>query len=229
MLGKLHVGGERSAKATPRNGPVAPLPAPRNVRISNALKDLVWILGSVERGHLLDLGPVWQSTVSFFTERDFRVYTEDLLRSWKDCLVEEEERLRTAPEANGAAETDPPDLASRFLQASLTYPPESFHVVLAWDIFDYLENGVLTRVVARLYDLLRPGGLVLGVFHSRIPERFQRYRILDNQTVELLPAPAPVPIQRIFQNRDILNLFARYRSSKTFVGRDQLREGLFIR
>jgi hypothetical protein len=34
---------------------------------------------------------------------------------------------------------------------------------------------------------------------------------------------------RTFQNREILNLFSRFRSAKTFVGRDQVREGLFIK
>jgi hypothetical protein len=33
----------------------------------------------------------------------------------------------------------------------------------------------------------------------------------------------------IIQNREMLDLFAKFRTSKTFVGRDQLREGLFLK
>lgn len=226
ILGKMRVGSERGAQEPARGPAATPMPASRNVRVSNALKDLLWLLGRVERGCLLDLGSVWQSTVSFFTERGFRVYTEDVLRSWKECLAQEEESLRTA---RPGVERDPATLASRFLESCLTYPPETFHVVLVWDILDYLQGGLVPQVVERLHSLLKPGGFVLGVFHSRLPDGFSRYRILDSQTVELLPAPAPVAFQHIFQNREILNLFCRFRSAKTFVGRDQIREGLFIR
>jgi hypothetical protein len=37
------------------------------------------------------------------------------------------------------------------------------------------------------------------------------------------------PHLHVYQNREILNLFGRFHSSKTFVGRDQIREGLFIK
>jgi hypothetical protein len=37
------------------------------------------------------------------------------------------------------------------------------------------------------------------------------------------------PAQRVYQNREIQDLFGRYRTMKSFVGRDQLRETLFIK
>ena len=84
------------------------------------------------------------------------------------------------------------------------YPPETFHGVLAWDLFDYMEPELLSRVVSRLHDILRPGGLVLSLFHSRTPEKYSRYRILKNQTLEVLPTPALAPHVHVFQNREIL-------------------------
>ncbi|MBI1738891.1 MAG: class I SAM-dependent methyltransferase [Acidobacteria bacterium] len=185
-------------------------------------------VADVERGHLLDLGPVSQSTVSFFTGKGFKVYSEDVLRSWKSHLNAEEERLRHAP-AGTAAALDPASLAQAFLDANLSYPEETFHAVLAWDAFDYLEGELLPRVVSRLYSMLRPGGVLLAVFHSRMPEQFLRYRVVDGQTLDLTPAAAPLVPQRALQNRELLNLFSAFRSSKTFVGRDQLREGLFTK
>ena len=47
------------------------------------------------------------------------------------------------------------------------------------------------------------------------------------QHLELIPASCPFAAQHVYQNREISNLFSRFRSSKMFVGRDQLREGLF--
>lgn len=222
FLGKMRPG-EHAGTA----GATAPAPASKNTRVSNGLKDFLWLVGDAEHGHLLDLGPVWQSTVNFFTERGFRVYTEDLLRAWKEFLWEEESRLRAAPVGSGAGETDAAALAERFLAGNLRHPGETFHAILAWDVFDYLDAELLPRVAQRLHELLRPNGVVLAAFHAAKPEAFHRYRVLDAQTVELLPtAPLALP-QRVFQNREILNLFSRFRSSKTFVGRDQLREALF--
>jgi len=51
-------------------------------RVSNGLKEFLWNLDGLGRGTLLDLGPAWQTTLSFFIERGFRVSSEDLLRAW---------------------------------------------------------------------------------------------------------------------------------------------------
>src|SRR5262245_27213819 len=48
-------------------------------RISNGLKEFLWNLDGLGRGTLLDLGPAWQTTLSFFIERGFRVSSEDFL------------------------------------------------------------------------------------------------------------------------------------------------------
>jgi hypothetical protein len=73
-------------------------------RISNGLKEFLWNLDGLGRGTLLDLGPAWQTTLSFFIERGFRVSSEDILRAWKGFLAEEEARLpgHDAQRARGA-------------------------------------------------------------------------------------------------------------------------------
>jgi hypothetical protein len=45
----------------------------------------------------------------------------------------------------------------------------------------------------------------------------------------MVSSPPLFTVERVFQNREILNLFSRFHSSKTFVGRDQIREGLFLK
>ncbi len=220
-----------SAGAAPSHAEnrASPAFAPRGGRPSSSLKDFLWHLDGIGHGSLLDLGPVWQATVSFFVERGFKVYTEDLLSAWKAYLHAEEELLRALPPGEDAGKTSPAARAEIFLHESLQYPGETFDAVLVWDMLDYLEGELVTRVVARLAELLKESGVVLAIFHSRKPETFHRYRVLDAQNFELIPTPALFPAQRIYQNREILNLFSRFHSSKTFVGRDQLREGLFIK
>lgn len=220
------IGSSRVAAATARSEPARP---PANARPSNGLKDFLWHLDGIQHGCLLDLGPVWQSTVSFFIERGFKVYTEDLLDAWRAFLHLEEERLRVLPPGEEAADMSPSARAERFLRGSLQYPRDTFDAVLAWDLLDYLDADLVARLVTRLIDLIKQGGAVLALFHSRKPVAFQRYRVLNAQNLEFLPAPAFFQVRRILQNREIQNLFNGFHSSKTFVGRDQLREGLFIK
>jgi len=198
-------------------------------RASNGLKEFLWLISDVRGGRILDLGQVSQATLTFFIEKGYRVSTEDFLRSWKEFLTAEEERLRIAPVGEDNRKISQAILAEKFLESAMQYPEESFHGVLAWDLFDYFDAELTSRMMERLYSLLHPGGSILALFHSRPPERFHRYRIVDPQTIELLPAPTLAVHSRVFQNREILDLFGKFRSSKTFVGRDQLREGLFLK
>ena len=47
--------------------------------------------------------------------------------------------------------------------------------------------------------------------------------------LQVLTAATILPAQKPLQNREIQELFGRFRSVKSFVGRDQLRENLFIK
>jgi hypothetical protein len=47
--------------------------------------------------------------------------------------------------------------------------------------------------------------------------------------LQVLTTAAILPAQKPLQNREIQELFGRFRTVKSFVGRDQLRENLFIK
>jgi hypothetical protein len=215
--------------AAPAAG-AARIPAPlESNRVSNGLKEFLWHLDGLERGTLLDLGPAWQTTLSFFIERGFRVSSEDILRAWKAFLTEEETRLREDTGAHESLDMTPGGRAARFLKDNLQYPRNSFDAVLLWDLLDYLEPSLVKQVVASLIELLRPGGVVFTMFHSKKPEGFQRYRVMDSNTLQVVPTAVICPAQRVYQNREIQDLFARFRTLKSFIGRDQLRETLFTK
>jgi hypothetical protein len=231
-FGVVRAGGGAVATAQPhmhakKVSRAEPSFAPRTVRTSSSLKDFLWNLSGLGRGNLLDLGPVWQSTVSFFVERGFKVSTEDLLTGWKQFSQEDAERRKGLP--SDADRLTKSELASKFLDASLQYAPGSFDAVLAWDVLDYMEDDVMRRTAERLGSLVREGGAVLSVFHSARPEQFHRYRVLDERTFEMVPAPSVFPLARVLQNREIAELFSRFHTSKTYLGRDQLREALFVK
>jgi hypothetical protein len=217
------------------NGSVGAVSAPRPAetqeftRISNGLKEFLWNLDGLGRGTMLDLGPAWQTTLSFFIERGFRVTSDDLLRSWKQFLGEEEVRLKDAVAGAESVDVTPAGRATRFVEENLKYPEASFDAVLLWDILDYLEPPVAKQTVGCLTEFLRPGGIIFAMFHSKKPEIFQRYRVADSNTLQVISAAPLCAAQRVYQNREIHELFSRFRTSKSFVGRDQLREALFVK
>jgi len=207
----------------------AAAPANPNVRVSNSLKEFLWLLGDIPHARILDLGAVSQHTINFFIQKGFKLTTEDLLRAWKDFLATEEERLRSSPPEESYEELTAAALADRFLKTELQYGDESLNGVVIWDLFDYFDITAAPKFVERLYKMLRPGGAMLCLFHSRPPAAFHRYRILEGNNVEQVPAPTLAVHSHVFQNREIQDLFRQFRSSKTFVGRDQVREALFLK
>src|SRR6202142_4740694 len=80
---------------------------PETTRISNGLKEFLWNLDGLGHGTLLDLGPAWQTTLSFFIERGFRVSSEDILRGLADFNALEEERTKNAKTVEEFAERAP--------------------------------------------------------------------------------------------------------------------------
>ena len=211
------IGPQRTASTTEAN------------RVSNGLKEFLWNLDGLGRGTLLDLGPAWQTTLNFFIERGFRVTSDDLLHSWKDFMVEEGQRLKKAATSPESVDLTPAGRAARFVQDNLKYSPSSFDAILLWDNLDYLEPAVAKQTVGCLTEILRPGGIVFAMFHSKKPEGFQRYRVADSNTLQVIGATPLCPAQRVYQNREIQELFGRFRTVKSFVGRDQLRESLFVK
>lgn len=198
-------------------------------RVSNGLKDFLWNLEGLGRGTLLDLGPAWQTTLNFFIERGFRVTSEDILRGWVEFQANEATVKKETMTAEDYAARTPEALAQKFLNDNLQYGPGSFDALLLWDILDYMEPTLGKMTINHVTEMLRPGGVVLALFHSKKPEGFQRYRVVDTHTLQVLSAKTILPAQKVFQNREIQELFGRFRSMKSYIGRDQLRETLFLK
>jgi hypothetical protein len=213
----------------PASGPGREPDSHTTTRVSNSLKDFLWNLEGIGRGCLLDLGPASQTTLNFFIERGFRVTAEDILRGWVEFQAKEASRSKESLTAEDYAERTPEALAKKFLNENLTYGPSTFDALLLWDILDYTEPMLGKLMVAHVTEMLRPGGVVLALFHSKKPEGFQRYRVVDTNTLQVLSAKTIVPAQKVFQNREIQDLFGRFRTMKSYIGRDQLRETLFLK
>src|SRR5882672_5346692 len=144
--GRSHNGGAPAAAVGATRAPERH----ESARVSNGLKEFLWNLDGLGRGTLLDLGPAWQTTLSFFIERGFRVSSEDFLRGWKAFLTEEEKRLREDIEAREKMDMTANGRAVRFLAENLQYPRASFDAILLWDLLDYLEPALVKQMVPNL-------------------------------------------------------------------------------
>src|SRR5271163_1930386 len=107
-------------RSRPKGGPPAPAagasrvsPSSETTRVSNGLKELLWNLDGLGRGTLLDLGPAWQTTLSFFIERGFRVTSDDILRSWAEFQAREA-HVKEGLSAEDHAQRTPEAIAKKF-------------------------------------------------------------------------------------------------------------------
>src|SRR5580700_2318899 len=104
--------GNGSVVAVGTNRPPEPQETTRG---SNGLKEFLWNLDGLGRGTLLDVGPAWQTTLTFFIERGFRVSSEDILRGWSDFMTQEEARTRDTKTPENFAERTPEARTKKFL------------------------------------------------------------------------------------------------------------------
>src|SRR5271169_4569020 len=226
FLHKLGIGigsgtGREVSRPIPQNGRtrnVAPVPAvgsprppeaPGSTRISNGLKEFLWNLDGLGRGTLLDLGPAWQTTLTFFIERGFRVTSDDILRDWSQFMTAEDTKAKENFTPESYSLRTPEARAKRFIEENFQYPAASFDALLLWDVIDYLEPSLAKLVISQLSDLLRPGGVVFAMFHSKKPPGFQRYRVADTSMLQVLSAKTIFPAQKVYQNLYIKELFGR--------------------
>jgi SAM-dependent methyltransferase len=226
----------RSSSEGAAHNPTAGHGAKRLTRRSSGLAQLVKSLESEEILCVLDLGSTSPANIRYCTERGHKIYSEDLLVA------------STEPSLLGKDEAGKPVLDSkRFLAENLVYPGSQFDVVLCWNLADYLDESLVKPVVGRLWSLLKPGGVLLAFFHTQEagPDApCYRYHIVGADTLEMqhldsrgegkkgaprAPGPGTFRLQRVFNNRNIENLFRDFASIKFFLARDNVREVLVIR
>jgi hypothetical protein len=107
-----------------------------------------------------------------------------------------------------------------------------------------MDESLVKPVVARLWSVMKPGGMLLAFFHTREagPDApYYRYHLTGTDALEMhalnskrepkkeRSASKNFTLQRVFNNRHIENLFRDFASIKFFLSRDNIREVLVIR
>jgi len=183
---------------------------------SKALARFLVALRAKTQPHLLDLGPVVGSNVTYFGEElGCKILVEDLAKD-----IDRHVRDQTTPEL-------PAFFATRFPQ-----PAGSFDGILCWDVFDYLEKPAAQVLAQQLTRLLKPEGLLLAFFSTAEPQAgvrptYTRHVVVDQGTLQHRAYPAMRGRQRPFLNRDIQRMFEPLQISEQFLLKTNMREVLF--
>ena len=188
-------------------------------RKSNGLNHFLKILPRNAGMHVLDLGGVSETNVTFLSELGCKVYLDNLLANF-DSAKQGLPNRRFAP-----------DMAAAFVEENLRYQAEQFDAILVWDVLEFLDRELLTAIVPRLFDILKPGGGMLAFFHTQTRGEgveLYRYQIEGADTL-LLRSLQSRPLPATFNNRSIERLFGEFDSLKFFLTRDHLREVIAIR
>jgi SAM-dependent methyltransferase len=189
-------------------------------RSSSGLKEFSKHIGPEEPRVILDLGPTSPTNLMRLTGMGHKVYNEDLLTASIDpryLTRREDGRMDLSPQS--------------FFADSLVFDEASLDAVLAWDLPDYLPEPLVKPMVDRLHRALRPGGVLLGFFHTREagPEApYHRYHVTGTETLDV-QVVEKFKLARVFNNRHIENLFHDFKSVKFFLARDHFREVLVVR
>jgi SAM-dependent methyltransferase len=194
--------------------------APRSQRSSSGLKEFSKHIGPEEPRVILDLGPTSATNLMRLTGMGHKVYNEDLLTASVDprYLVKREDGKMELSQQS-------------FFAESLVFEEASLDAVLAWDLPDYLPESLVKPMVDRLHRALKPGGVLLGFFHTReagSEAPYHRYHITGAESLEVQVVER-FKLARVFNNRHIENLFHDYKSVKFFLARDHFREVLVVR
>lgn len=194
--------------------------AARTQRSSSGLKEFSKSIGPESPKVILDLGPTSPTNLMRLTGMGHKVYNEDLLMSSIDTRYQ-------LKGADGRLELSPVE----FFKESLVFEEGALDAVLAWDVPDYLPESLVKPMVDRLHRALKPGGVLLGFFHTREagPEApYHRYHITGAETLDV-QVMERFKLARVFNNRHIENLFHDFKSVKFFLARDHFREVLVVR
>ncbi len=158
---------------------------------------------------ILDLGPLWGDSVTYLAGRGARVYVENF------------EPPRSIPPrrpGEAPAEIEP----VRFDQ-----PDGRMHLVLAWEMSDFVPPERLVEYGSELRRVLRDGGMLFLLSHGRPPAEREvpvRYLLLADDMVVREPSRMPLLRRYVHPNREIERALAGFSIEGIHLQRSQMRE-----
>lgn len=215
MIPSLYLPSQRTRTLRDNSNHLGKTPS-RQVYSTHNLKRLLQMLSDIPKPHVLDFGRLSGPNIEWLIQRGFKVYVDDRITSLKP-VPPPSKSLKGEKKKPLRAPLEP-----------LDYDPAFFHAILCWDLFDYLDVKQAPALIADIARILKPKGLFLAFFnfnHSSPPPPL-RYRILRADQLEYEPLSLdPIP-RRIYENREIQELFSGFDTINSCFLKNQMREVL---
>lgn len=170
---------------------------------------------------VLDIGPTSSQNINFLTALGHSVYMADVVH---EAL--KGEWIQPAEEGE-----EPGFDVAGFFEQNLNFSGREFDVVLLWTTLDYIPQGLVQPLIEHLKQAVRSGGLVLAIFHRKATgpnTAFCRYHLTETDEIEMQDA-GPHPVQRVYTNRNIENMFSEFGNNRFFLAQDNLYEVIITR
>jgi Methyltransferase domain len=193
----------------------------RESRHSSGWQALQKFLTASEGLRILDIGPTSAVNINYVTGLGHSIYMANLV----DEAAKPEWRLP-------AKDDDSPQFdAEKFIDTNLNFQDRKFDVVTFWDTADYLPSELLQPVLTRIFDAMKPGGMMLAFFHAKAlgaEIRFSRYHLTPTDALEIQRV-ANHPLLHTYSNRQIEQLLSAFSGYKFFLAKDNLSEVIATR
>jgi hypothetical protein len=209
----LRGSGPRKEQGTGGKGATAQVEAGPEVHRSLALPIVLATLARGHRLNVLDLGTAIGGNVERLSEYGCKLYIEDLY-------------------ASKSSASEGTSLDAEFFQQFLA-PPEGtqYDIVLAWDLFNYLDRKELALLAARLRHYCRPGAQLFSLIsiHKTIPAQPIRFRFQDGDELvyerrTTVERPGPR-----FQPAELNTMLQGFHVDRSFLLRHGIQEYLYVR
>lgn len=204
VFGRRPVEGTGPAKPAVRVEPVAPSGTP-----CGSLGRVLARVFREPKAEILDLGPLCGASVVYLASRGARVTVEDF-----------DPPPPTPPRQPGEILVEKPPI-------HFDHPDGCFHLVLAWELTDFVPPDRLPDYGAELLRVTRDGGSLLLLSHAKPAEAqdtLSRYRLLADDLVVREACGPPMRPRYVHPNRDIERALAGFSIQGIQLQRSQMRE-----
>lgn len=200
---------ETQEKANPPEGQTS-------VHPSLAFNVLYHQLRTDRKFHVLDLGSACKQNIEFFGQFSCKIYIEDLYNTLAsfDYL---------APEDGFSYD--------RIFDYLLPFTDNTrFDLILAWDLFNYLDRDQFHHLVRHLHRFSRRGTVIFSLISTlkHLPEKPNQFRILDSEKLLYESRSSVLRTCPRYQQTDLDQIMKGFRTCNSFLLRNGFKEYLFL-
>ncbi len=181
------------------------------------LKDFVENVTRREYPVVLDIGPVIGSNVEYFLGSRIKIHMEDFLSAY------------LKPDYWAAVEGQMVLDEERFFSENFNYTEAYFDGLICWDLLSFMEPRFAKHYVDRIGLAMKPGGVVMALFHSVKPKEAtppSKHRLIGEGKLEYIPLDVKLEVKKAYQTRDINQLFGGFQSLKFYLLKHNILEVL---